>query len=331
MRSLLTVLVAFAVSAALTWAALPLLRRSNAQAHPDERTMHAGVVPKGGGWAVLAALAGAAAAFDWLGPEQAPLLGCLALLAFISWRNDAVHVAVPLRLGAHLAASAVCVLSLPGEALVFQGALPFALDRIAAALALTWFVNLYNFMDGIDGIASSETMAIAAGYVAVGVAAGASSGPLDGLALAALGAAGGFLIWNLPPAKVFLGDTGSVPLGYLTGWLLLDLAARGMFAAAAILPLYFAADASITLARRILSGVDPTTPHRTHFYQRAAAAWNAHGAVTLRVSLCNLVLIAAAVLSVGYPILAFTAAAASVGALLWHFAAAGGRGTEPEA
>lgn len=326
MRSFLTVLIAFAVAAAVTPVILPLLRRSKALAHPNERTMHEGVVPKGGGWAVLAALAGAAVACGWIGAAQAPLLGCLALLAVVSWRNDAVHVAAPLRLGGHLLASAACVLSLPDGALVFQGVLPQVADRVVAALTLAWFVNLYNFMDGIDGIAGAETIAIAIGYAAVGVAAGAVAGPLDGLALAAAGAAGGFLLWNRPPAKIFLGDTGSVPLGYLMGWLLLDLAARGMFAAAIILPLYFAADASITLARRVVSGADPTAAHRTHFYQRAAAAWRSHGAVVIRMSICNLVLIAAAILSLTRPVFAASIAVASVSVLLVHFAAAERRG-----
>jgi UDP-N-acetylmuramyl pentapeptide phosphotransferase/UDP-N-acetylglucosamine-1-phosphate transferase len=330
-RSILTVLAAFAAAAALTPAILPLLRRSRALAHPNERTMHEGVIPKGGGWAVLAALVGAAAICGWIGPAQAPLLVCLAVLALVSWRNDAVHVAAPLRLGVHLAASAVCVLSLPGDALVFQGLLPFALDRAVAALALAWFVNLYNFMDGIDGIASAETIAISAGYVAVGAVAGSAGGALDGLALAATGAGAGFLVWNRPPAKVFLGDVGSVPLGYLMGWLLLDLTARGQLAAALILPLYFAADASITLARRVASGADPTTPHRTHFYQRAAAGWNSHGAVVVRMSICNLALVAAAMLSVEKPLLAGLVSVVCTGALLLHFAAAGRRGDKPAA
>src|SRR5207244_2759978 len=130
---------------------------------------------------------------------------------------------------------------------VFQGWLPLWLDRLAAALLLVWFINLFNFMDGIDGLAGSEAAAIGLGLLLF-AAAGVGHDPgLMALGAAIAAAAIGFLVWNWAPARIFLGDVGSVPLGYLLGFLLLDQAARGHWKVALILPLYFLADATITL------------------------------------------------------------------------------------
>ncbi len=114
-----------------------------------------------------------------------------------------------------------------------------------------------------------------------------------------------------------MGDVGSVPLGFLCGVLMLDLAVRHSLAAALILPLYFAADATITLGRRLLAGEKPWDAHRTHFYQRAAAAIGSHSQVVQRIVICNGVLVIAAVLAVTAPWLACAIAVAAVGALLF--------------
>ena len=176
-------------------------------------------------------------------------------------------------------------------------------------------MNLYNFMDGIDGIAAVETVTIAAGYLAV-TAGGGTPSPFEGLALAIAGATLGFLVWNWAPARIFLGDVGSVPLGFLTGALMLDLAVRTSLAAALILPLYFAADATLTLATRLARGEKPWEPHRDHAYQRAARGLSSHAAVTTQVLIVNSLLVIVAVLALSAPVPAFLLAAVLVGALL---------------
>jgi UDP-N-acetylmuramyl pentapeptide phosphotransferase/UDP-N-acetylglucosamine-1-phosphate transferase len=256
----------------------------------------------------------------------------LVLLAIVSWADDVKALNAGARFAVHIGAAIASVATLAQDGLVFQGALPFFLDRLLAGLALLWFLNLYNFMDGIDGIAGAETVAIAAGYLAVNVAAGTADGPLFGLALATAGAALGFLVWNWPPARIFLGDVGSVPLGFLMGSMMLDLAVRLSLAAALILPLYFAADATITLARRLLKGEIPWEPHRIHFYQRAAMALGSHAPVVKRVSICNAILILAAMLALTAPLPAFVIAVGTVGALLINLelAARGAPSPAPE-
>ena len=179
---------------------------------------------------------------------------------------------------------------------VFQGLLPPLLDHLAAGLLWLWFVNLFNFMDGIDGIAGVEAGSLGIGLVLVGAVL---VWPGVQVALPALLAAAtlGFLVWNWAPAKLFLGDVGSVPLGYLLGWLLLVAAMNGAWAPALILPLYYLADATITLIKRGARGARVWRAHREHFYQRAVQGGASHGRVAAQVLTCNAVLIVLAVLA----------------------------------
>jgi UDP-N-acetylmuramyl pentapeptide phosphotransferase/UDP-N-acetylglucosamine-1-phosphate transferase len=130
------------------------------------------------------------------------------------------------------------------------------------------------------------------------------------------GAAFGFLPWNWQPARIFLGDVGSVPLGYALGWLLLSLAAAGAWAAALILPLYYLADATLTLMRRLARGERVWQAHREHFYQRATQAGRSHAAVVSLVALADAVLIALALGSARWPWAMLAAAVAAVALLL---------------
>jgi UDP-N-acetylmuramyl pentapeptide phosphotransferase/UDP-N-acetylglucosamine-1-phosphate transferase len=140
--------------------------------------------------------------------------------------------------------------------------------------------------------------------------------PLEALALIIAAATAGYLFWNWHPAKVFMGDTGSIALGFLLGWLMIDLAWRGFWAAAMILPLYFVADATLTLLKRIARGEKPWKPHRQHAYQRAVLGGTRPSSVVLRTAVANAALIALALLSIGSPFLALAGAAAVVALLL---------------
>jgi len=135
------------------------------------------------------------------------------------------------------------------------------------------------------------------------------------------GAAAAFLLFNFHPARIFLGDIGSVPLGYLLGFLLLGAAAEGHWKIALILPLYFLADATVTLARRLARGEPVWRAHRQHFYQRAVQRGLGHGAVVRRVIAADLLLIACGWASEnGWEIAALAAAAVVVLALLFSLA-----------
>ena len=179
-----------------------------------------------------------------------------------------------------------------------------------------WFVNLFNFMDGIDGITGVETAALGLGTALILALAGVTD---DGTAILALsvGAAGAaFLAWNWHPSKLILGDVGSVPLGYVLGWLLLHLAARGLWAPALILPLYYLADASLTMAWRIFRREPFWQAHRRHFYQRALARDGNHAAVARLVAAGDAALVALAMLAVSRPFVALALAVTVVTAML---------------
>ncbi|MCZ6605486.1 MAG: glycosyl transferase, partial [Alphaproteobacteria bacterium] len=209
------------------------------------------------------------------------------------------------------------VWALPGP--IFGGLLPQLADAAVAVLLLVWFINLFNFMDGIDAISGVETLVIGAGVGAVALISPNLAGiAIPGLLLAA--AALGFLVWNWPRARIFLGDVGSAPLGLLLGWLLLALASQGLWLSAIILPLYYLADSGLTLMRRLMRGENITVAHRSHFYQRAVQRGRGHATVSFAVMAIGIVLVAHAAVAarldaaIAWP--ALISAGAFVGLLL---------------
>lgn len=295
--SVLALIVIGALTLGASWIGTFLVRRWLLRFavldRPNARSSHVTATPRGGGLAVVGVVL-----LAWtVIPQASPLLLALALgLALLSWADDLKGLPAGLRLAGHAAAVLAGLLTLP-DTPVFQGLLPLWLDRVATALAWIWFVNLYNFMDGIDGITGVETAVIGLGVAVLGVAPIAA---LHGASLA--GAALGFLLWNWHPARIFLGDVGSVALGFLIGWLLLDLAARGFWAAALLLPLYHLADASWTLGRRLLRRERIWQAHRSHFYQRAAPSPADHPRVSGLIALHGFAMIGCASWSLAAPL-----------------------------
>jgi len=324
---LLAPLTVFIASWWLTGRVLAWLTRRAILDRPVARSAHRVPVPRGGGlalippiltaWLVLAALGRAS-------PASAGVAALAAGLAALSWCDDVRSLPAWLRLGAHLAAAAIGLALLPGA--VFQGVLPPLLDRIATALLWVWFVNLFNFMDGIDGITGVETAACGTGVALVVLSLGNDP---DGSAVLGVTLAAGalaVLCWNWHPAQLFLGDVGSVPLGYLLGWLLLALAAKGIWAPALILPLYYLADATITLGRRLLRRERVWEAHRQHFYQRALGSDGNHAAVALMVLAADALLVVLALLALVEPRWALGGAGLVVAALLAQMARRARRG-----
>ena len=321
----------FALIAAISWLATRLtlgwLERRAILDRPNERSSHSRPTPRGGGLAVTAVLlAGGAALAGWsaAGTELWVVLGGTAALALLSWLDDLADLSAALRFGAHIVVVVAALFALPADAAIFQGLLPPWLDRLAAGLAWLWFINLYNFMDGIDGMSGVETMTLGLGLFGLALLLPGALPMVGWMGLIAAAAAFGFLLWNWHPARLFLGDVGSVPLGFLLGWLLLETAAAGQWAAALILPLYYLADATITLARRAWRGEKVWRAHREHFYQQPAAGGWPHDRIMLRVIAANLVLIACALVSGwGAALPALAVAVCAVGFLLAWLARAG--------
>ena len=329
MSALSSGLVLAVVAAGLSWALVGLYARGMRDAgrlEPlNERSMHKAPLPVGAGVGLIGAALllwpywrpGVATGFD-----HALLAGVGGLCA-LSWIDDRHGLSPALRLGAQALAVLTCLALLPADARVLPG-LPMPLERAMLLLAWLWFINLFNFMDGIDGLAGSETMAVALGYLALLGYAGLDR-PYAPLALVVAAAAAGYLVWNWHPAKVLMGDAGSIPLGFLLAWLMLDLALRGYWAAGLILPLYFLADATVTLLARAWRGEAPWQAHREHFYQRAVLGGGTPSGVVLRIVAVNVALVALAFVSLSRPAAALVVAGALVAGLLVHLSRVGGR------
>ncbi|MCC9621041.1 glycosyltransferase family 4 protein [Thalassospira sp. MA62] len=288
----------------LTGVVLKYLQRKAIYDMPNHRSSHTVPTPRGGGLAVTPLLillvagvflyAGVRDISHWL------MLGAGAGLGLLSWLDDRHDLSAGKRFALQFLAVIVGVFAIDGP--VLQGLVPIWLDKVLVVLAWVWFVNLFNFMDGIDGISGVE-----AGSIGLGVFVLALFVPLApvitlgyiGLGIAAIMA--GFLIWNWHPAKLFLGDVGSVPLGFVLGWVLLDVAARGAWAIALILPSYYLFDATFTLIKRGVRREKVWQAHREHFYQRATQRGLSHAAVSGMIGIANLILIAVCFVQVDVP------------------------------
>lgn len=259
---------------------------------PNSRSSHALPTPRGGGLAiVLSFLAGCVYLFqqDAIAlPYTLALAGGLPV-AIIGFLDDHGHVAARWRLLVHLAAATWAVLSLGGFEYFDYGGTRYPLGgfgRLLAVFFLVWLVNLFNFMDGIDGIAGGETIALCLG---VGLLLGIDAPELSPWLLLA-SASAGFLVWNWPPARIFLGDVGSGFLGFVLGVMALRAVGTGQMSLVVwlILAGVFYVDTGVTLLRRLWTGQRWYQAHRSHAYQRAAARHRSHRRVTLGVLLIDL-------------------------------------------
>jgi UDP-N-acetylmuramyl pentapeptide phosphotransferase/UDP-N-acetylglucosamine-1-phosphate transferase len=282
---------------------------------PNARSNHAQPVPRGGGIAVTFALV----VFFLLIEPNFPLALGLMLLAGISLVDDWIRLAPLTRLVVQLLAVGVM---LPQIDVQLVAGLPHWLNLALVAVVWIWFINLFNFMDGIDGLAAGEAITVGLGILLVAVLTETFSDTLSLQALVLLCAAAGFLWWNWHPAKIFLGDVGSIPLGFAIGYLLLTLAGEGYGVAALILPAYFVADSTITLARRAWKREKIWLPHSQHFYQQAVRGGKSHARVVEIVLGVNLMLMALAAFSIldgGMDWLYLSVAYGMVVAVMWFF------------
>jgi UDP-N-acetylmuramyl pentapeptide phosphotransferase/UDP-N-acetylglucosamine-1-phosphate transferase len=259
------------LSAGMTRAIRPLLMQY-ALAKPNARSSHRVPTPQGAGIAVIVAtllVASLIAAFGDPVQVNIPVAVLLAALfiSMVGFADDVNSIAVLPRLMLQTLAVGVVVFSAPGD-LQIASACPLWIERCLLLLAGLWFVNLVNFMDGLDWMTVAEVVPVAGAVIALGWF-GELSGSANIVAAALFGAVLGFAPFNRPVAKVFLGDVGSLPIGLLLGWCLLQLAYSHQLVAALLLPQYYLADATVTLSRRLLRGEQFWAAHRSHFYQRA--------------------------------------------------------------
>lgn len=295
MNSLLiiaTPLLACVTCAILIALLRPLLQRY-ALARPNARSSHSVPTPQGGGGAVIAAvIASIAISVSFFGATADsvlfPVLVAAVFLAFVGAYDDLRTMPVLPRLVMQAAAVGIVLATLPAE-FHLVSALPVWAERALLLIGGLWFVNLVNFMDGLDWITAAEIVPVMAALALFGFYGQLPFGPTL-VALALCGAMIGFAPFNKPVAKLFLGDVGSLPIGLLMGWCLLQLAGSGHLAAALLLPLYYLADATLTLLKRMARGEAVWVAHRSHFYQQATTNGFSVMQVVSEVFILNIVL-----------------------------------------
>lgn len=255
-------------------------------------------------------------------PSLSFVILAVLLLAAVGAIDDVRALGAMPRLAVQALAVIILVVALPAD-LRTMPVLPWWIERALLIVALLWFVNLVNFMDGVDWMTVAEVVPLTAALGLFGLA-GALPREAAMVAVALCGAMIGFAPFNRPVARLFLGDVGSLPVGLLIGWMLVLLAGKGHFAAAVLLPLYYLADATITLLRRLANGEPLMEAHRRHFYQRAFDRGFTPYRIITPVLATNLVLIGLASVTLFLPSLtvqvaALFAGAAVVAILLLHF------------
>jgi len=287
--------------------ALPYASRL-AIAMPNSRSSHDVPTPQSGGLflygaVLLSTLSACLWHPEWFKPMVSILLPALAL-AVIGWIDDRRGLPAILRLTAFA-----------GVALFTVQTISFSVHFLLAAFVLLVLINVTNFMDGIDGMVVVEFVPMLVMFAVLATLG--FFGEMQGLlAIALAGGLLGFFIFNRPKAKIFLGDSGSLVVGFLGGLLLLECADRNGWLVALILPSYFLADAGLTLLRRALRGEKVWHAHREHFYQQAFDYGQSNWLIILRVALCNLGLCAFAYIAMGAPAPILLMACIASGALV---------------
>jgi UDP-N-acetylmuramyl pentapeptide phosphotransferase/UDP-N-acetylglucosamine-1-phosphate transferase len=348
MHQLALLLVLCVLTTALSWFLCGRVRffllKNAILDHPNSRSLHDKAIPRGGGWGMwlsavpIILLAQIVAPFvlapdhaqtgitRYLLQQQLPLLMGFVLLLIISWHDDKKALPVFMRLGSQVLAVMLVFSSFAPEIPIFNGwGLPLWLDRLLGGIGWLWFINLTNFMDGMDGITGAEAIHLCVGFIAIVLLTFPDAywadhpipyPPLEYAACIA-GAAIGFLFWNKHPARLFLGDVGSVPLGFLLGYLMLNLLGQGYGEQALTLALYYVADATITLVSRVVKREKFWQAHREHFYQKAVMAVG-QKKVLRAIILGNLGLLILSLLSLKLGVTILFAAPLIVGLLLWY-------------
>ena len=289
----------------------------HALAKPTARSSHQIPTPQGAGVAVIAAtVLISALAFAFI-PDAGlgfpvVLFGATLFMAALGFADDIKPVPVLPRLLLQAIAVGAIVLASPSD-LRIASSVPFWIERGLLVLAGLWFVNLVNFMDGLDWMTVAEVVPVTAALALLGLF---GELPLTAVIVAAAlcGAMIGFAPFNRPVASIFLGDVGSLPIGLLLGWCLLQLAWQHHLAAALLLPLYYLGDASVTLLRRVMRREPFWIAHRSHFYQRATDNGFSVMQVVSEVFTLNLVLAALAAFSIKAPSSTGGAALVALGA-----------------
>jgi UDP-N-acetylmuramyl pentapeptide phosphotransferase/UDP-N-acetylglucosamine-1-phosphate transferase len=298
------ILIAMLVCVALVVILRPLFGRY-ALARPNARSSHTVPTRQGGGIAVIGATIIVTVGMMYSASDEAGtiplavLFTAVILAAVVGVIADIYPAYVVPRFLLQAVAVALVIFILPEELRVAPF-LPWWIERALLLVGALWFVNLVNFMDGLDWMTVAEVVPISATLALIGFFEAQPPWAIV-VSLALCGAMIGFAFFNRPVAKLFLGDVGSLPIGLILAWLLILVAGSGDWPAAILLPLYYLADATLTLFRRVSNGEKVWQAHRSHYYQRATDNGLTVIQIVRRVFLVNVVLAVLALATVVKP------------------------------
>lgn len=270
---------------------------------PNARSSHTVPTPLGGGLAVIFSFVLGCVPLVFATPGVIPAVLyfsiAISLLMIVSFCDDIKHVNIVVRLVTHFFAAILAAHAVSNYGMIFRGLISKELEFVFIILAIVTAMNLFNFMDGIDGLTGSQTIFLSFGMSLIFYFTNIETNYIYIMMILASSTAG-FLWFNWHPAKIFIGDTGSITLGYILAVLLLIMAAKGYLLQAIILPLYYLADAGFVLIRRIVRGEKFWLAHKQHFFQKAIIKGCSHAEVVIKIQIINMFLLAMALLTLRY-------------------------------
>lgn len=303
---------AFILSITLSKLTIKVLSKKKILDIPTSRSNHKSATLRGGGIAIASTICIAYILY-YIYTRDTNLLYVffgLLIISSVSFIDDLKNLSIKTRI--IFQGLSIFILLLPVELANF-------LFYIIIFLFFFIFINFYNFMDGIDGLDTSEAIHISFSVFILSFIIPNIPTEIKIISLTTCAACLGFIKFNWHPAKIFLGDVGSISLGFICAWMLFNLFYyQGSWAATLIIPMVFLADSGITLLKRIIAGKKIWQAHSEHFYQRAVRNGQSHARVTKKIIYCNLALFVLSITSLTYPILSFGTAALLVVGLLYN-------------
>ncbi|HJD56688.1 MAG TPA: UDP-phosphate alpha-N-acetylglucosaminyltransferase [Rickettsia endosymbiont of Sericostoma sp.] len=278
---------------------------------PDPRRVHNKITPRGGGIAIVIVVIIGLITYEYFVTEMLinsiKIVPLLLIISTISFLDDLVSIPVFIRLIIHIICSTISIILFLSPALLFHHELPLYIDFVLSIIYLITFLNIYNFLDGIDGISGAESIHLSITililcYLKYDTIININF--IIVLNIIILGCSIGFLIFNWHPAKIFIGDVGSISLGFLLGLCLILISASSihLFIASSIASLYYMTDGGLTILIRLLNKEKIWQPHLKHFFQKAVKNGKSHREVVCRIIICNILLMVLSITSLYFPL-----------------------------
>lgn len=321
-------IISFLISLIFTKYAITALRDKNILDTPSARRAHAAPTPRGGGIAIVFAFCISYIIYSCFNNYDmryiSDLILPLLVISGISLFDDLYEVSIIIRLFVHICTSIYVIKKFLVSATLFHSEIPYVVDITLSVIGLVGFLNIYNFLDGIDGITASESIHLSVILLILCHLRYEQIHQADLVIIIAtliLGSSIGFIKYNWHPAKIFLGDIGSISIGFLLGLCLMIVASGGfrLFLATNIAALYYIADGLLTILIRLMNGEKIWLPHLKHFFQQAVRNGMTHNTVTKKIMLCNLCLMVLSISALYYPIISSIIAILTVTIFLIHF------------